>query len=414
LSQKCLAIVADTIPYPLRSGDHTRISELIAVLRQKGWCVHLVVTAVADAKSRRLCLEHVDALHYYRGKTPKVRFRNFVRHTARLFDRIGAKLGLPLMEEMVAGLVSKGADIAFRDLWLRYQEGLDDYLNELDQKYCFTAVIVEYIWLYQAKNKLRPCVLKILDSHDLQHLRCKEFASQGERFPLRINRELEAQIFNQFDAVIAIQEEEAKVIGEMCPDKTVLTVGCCTFRRAPFNKHETNVPGRILYVGGYTRPNSNGLRHFMEYSWPEILARQPHVHLRICGNIYRSFLGKSFENAEFLGKVDDVEREYLEAQIVINPVWIGTGLKIKTVEALARGKALVTTSKGIEGMRGNVRESCLVVETAAEFAQAVVAILEADQLVHHYSTLAGKYAEEHLSFDSIYQDLMKYLEGHGR
>ena len=58
----------------------------------------------------------------------------------------------------------------------------------------------------------------------------------------------------------------------------------------------------------------------------------------------------------FLGHKENIEKEYAEATVVINPAWIGTGLKIKTVEALARGKALVTTPKGIEGLPDDVEK----------------------------------------------------------
>jgi glycosyltransferase involved in cell wall biosynthesis len=316
------------------------------------------------------------------------------------------------MEDIVAKLVGKQKGLALLDYWLRYQDGLDDYVEELDRKHRFTAVIVEYIWLHKAKNKLRPGVLKILDTHDMQHLRIKEFASRGDVFPLRIDREQEAQIFSQFDAVFAIQEQEAKLAREMCQETTVLTVGCGVMDRS--DRHEMWIPGRILYVGGYNKPNSDGLRYFLDNSWPRILEFCPEAHLRVCGNVYRSFLNRAFERVEFLGVVEDIETEYHNAEIVINPIWFGTGLKIKTVEALAFGKALVTTAKGIEGMLGNVSESCCIAVEKEDFADAVVSVLQDQRLAPHYARKAAEYAASCLSFEAVYKELFDFLDRFAR
>ena len=317
---------------------------------------------------------------------------------------------MPLVEDMAAGLVGKTADFPLRNPWLRYQDGLDEYLEELNRKYDFRAVIIENIWLYKAKNRLRSGVLRILDIHDIHHLRIREFACRDEQSPLRIDRERESQIFNQFDAVIAIQEQEAKLICEMCPDRTVLTVGCGAAPQSCSDHKEMIVPGRILYVGGYNKPNSDGLRYFLEHSWPKIYAACSEAHLRVCGNVYRSFINKSYERTEFLRVVEDIEREYWTAEIVINPIWIGTGLKIKTVEALSNGKPLITTPKGVEGMRGKVSESCLVVVVMEDFAEAVVALLQNKALAHHYAWKASEYAAQYLSVEAVYKDLLDYLD----
>ena len=111
------------------------------------------------------------------------------------------------------------------DYWQRYPAGLDHYIARLTEDFRWKSVIVEYIWLHQAVDKISNGALRLLDTHDLQHKRVEEFASRGMTFPLQISREEESRIFNKFDAVIAIQAEEAAVIKEMCPQLRVLTAG---------------------------------------------------------------------------------------------------------------------------------------------------------------------------------------------
>jgi glycosyltransferase involved in cell wall biosynthesis len=408
-SEQQIAIVCDKIPYPPRSGDSTRISELISVLRAKGWFVRLVLTVPADSKSLALCRENADAVHVFLGTGAKARLRNILRLVVRSLDGIGRRLGISPLERYIHQLVGEDIDSKLRDYWLRYPRGLDDYMCELDMRCLLKILIVEYIWLYRAREKVRPSVVKILDTHDIQHVRAKEYASRGETFPLRIDIDREASIFIQFDAVIAIQKADAALIREMCPDLRVLTVGCSTIHKARCSG-ATPVPWRVLYIGGCNTANIDGLKSFLEECWPRILDRHPDAQFRICGDIFRAFSTNSYNSTHFTGPVDDLTSEYHQAEIVVNPIWIGTGLKIKTVEALAHGKAVVTTPKGIEGMAGNISDVCVVAANREEFINAVILLLEDKELARQVAAKASLYTGEFLSREAVYGELLNFLD----
>ena len=178
-------------------------------------------------------------------------------------------------------------------------------------------------------------------------------------------RDEEARSMRGFDAIIAIQAEEAAEIRAMCPDQTVITLG--TSSPPPPERDIEEHENTLLYVGGANGANIDGMRHFLERCWPRIRKACPRAELRVCGYIYQAFLSESHDGVEFLGHVDDIELEYAQAALVVNPIWVGTGLKIKTIEALARGKALVTTGKGIEGMQGDPSVACAITKTDDEF-----------------------------------------------
>jgi glycosyltransferase involved in cell wall biosynthesis len=132
--------------------------------------------------------------------------------------------------------------------------------------------------------------------------------------------------------------------------------------------------------------------------------------LHVCGYVYRGFLGEEYEQVKFRGHLEDIEREYAEAAIVINPSWIGTGLKIKTVEALARGKPLVTTTKGIEGMDRDVEKSTFVCDDAVKFADAVTRLLQDPHVRNNLSHAAKQFAIRHLNAGAVYGELLTYLD----
>jgi glycosyltransferase involved in cell wall biosynthesis len=407
-----IAIICDTVPYPTRSGDNQRIAELISVLREQGWYVHLVLCGMLERRFKKICRSHVDALHVYSGTGLRTWVRNILRRAVRRLDRLGNTVGVPPIETIAGRLLGRPLSPLVIDYWQRYPTGLSEFLAELQANFAWDAVIVEYIWLHRSIDNLKNGTIRLLDTHDLQYKRVEEFASRGMVFPLKITREDERRIFHRFDAVIAIQAAEANVIREMCPQLHVLTVGSsgCFLTAAPSRP----VNGRLLYVGGYNGANLDGLRRFFVGAWPHVRRQIPGATLHVCGHIYRAFAGQRFQGVKFLGHKQNLDEEYAEAMVVINPAWIGTGLKIKTIDALNRGKPLVTTPKGIEGLAQDGQQSACIAETDEGFAAAVIRLLTDEKLRQALSRSALAFSQAHLNTRTVYEELFQFLERAGK
>jgi glycosyltransferase involved in cell wall biosynthesis len=317
-------------------------------------------------------------------------------------------MGLPPAEEIASRILGRAVTPLVLDYWQRYPKGLDDLVAKLADRHSWKAVIVEYIWLHPAAGRLNNGIARLLDTHDIQHKRVEEFATREMTFPLKITREEESRIFNRFDAVIAIQAEEAALVRTMCPEAKVLTVG--TTGSSQLAVSNRPIDGRILYIGGYNGANIDGLRRFLELIWPQIRQRYGQAHLHVCGHVYRAFLGERFDKVNFLGHLEDVEGEYAEATVILNPCWIGTGLKIKSVAALARCKPLVTTTKGIEGLNNDVVKSCLVSDDDLDFANNVVQLLTDCKARERLYQASNYFRRTHLSPGIVYKELLEFLD----
>ena len=415
VSRRCVrqvAIICDTMPYPTRSGDNQRIAELISVFREQGWYVHLVLCGLVERKLKKLCRSYVDALHIYNGRGMRARVRNGLRRVVRSFDRASNGFGLPPLEVIAGRLLGRPIAPLVIDYWQRYPRGLSKFVADLQAAVSWNAVIVEYIWLHQSIDELNYGPLRLLDTHDIQYKRVEEFASRGMVFPLKISQDEERRIFDRFDALIAIQGAEAKIIREMCPQARVLTVGSSGYSSA--NAPLRPVECRLLYVGGYNGANIDGLQRFLDYGWPKVLRQIPNANLHVCGHIHRAFANQRFEKVTFLGHKESLDEEYAEASVVINPAWIGTGLKIKTIEALHRGKPLVTTPKGIEGMAPEAEQSAIVTKDDESFAKAIVHLLTDDEAREALSQSALAFANAYLNKRVVYQELFQFLDQMGR
>src|SRR5690606_3854767 len=100
---------------------------------------------------------------------------------------------------------------------------------------------------------------------------------------------------------------------------------------------------RVLFVGSNTAPNTVGLAWFLEEVWPEVLKRRPSCRLDVAGSVERGFDARDQRGVRFLGLVDDLAPLYRRAGVVVSPLTFGSGLKIKLIEAMAQGKAVVAT-----------------------------------------------------------------------
>jgi glycosyltransferase involved in cell wall biosynthesis len=95
-----------------------------------------------------------------------------------------------------------------------------------------------------------------------------------------------------------------------------------------------------------------------------------------------------------LGRVDELDDFYDAIRFAINPVMSGTGLNIKTIEALAYGRALVATEIGAKGI--NSEEPVLVkCANAREFADAVINLLSNQQECDRLARNAHRYIEKY-------------------
>jgi glycosyltransferase involved in cell wall biosynthesis len=146
---------------------------------------------------------------------------------------------------------------------------------------------------------------------------------------------------------------------------------------------ETPLLGHILFCGSLDwDPNLDALDFLLEEIMPPLIQRLPGVKLRIVGKGPSSSLRKRLAgraNVEFVGEVSDVRPYLAQTSVVVVPLRIGGGSRIKILEALAMGKAVVSTSIGAEGLAVSDGVHLVLADTPAEFASRAVELLTSPQ-----------------------------------
>jgi polysaccharide biosynthesis protein PslH len=155
------------------------------------------------------------------------------------------------------------------------------------------------------------------------------------------------------------------------------------------------------------RPNLDAALFLVQEVWPRVLARCPQARLSIVGRTggadLRALRGPGIELA---GEVPDV-RPYLErAQAVTVPIRMGGGTRLKVVEALAMGKAMVSTSVGCEGIAVRDRVHLLIGDEADSFAEAILELFDQPALRATLGRAGRELAEAEYSWDRTGDQLL--------
>jgi polysaccharide biosynthesis protein PslH len=256
------------------------------------------------------------------------------------------------------------------DEW--FDEGLVPQLRCLQARESFDCVLIEYVYLSKIASVLPPAVRTIIDTHDLfgdRHIRSLDAGSRPCGFATTVAEETSA--LNRADAVIAIQQEEAEYLRRTISSE-VFTVGhLIDLDVSPLADSGGT---RILFVGSSNPYNVQGLEWFLDRVFPRIRKEIPDVELAIAGPVGHKRTWPS--GTSVLGTQESLAAAYADATLVINPILFGTGLAIKTIEALSYGKPVVATPAGIRGLEADFHGAFLLAETPDAFVEQVLELLE--------------------------------------
>ena len=252
-----------------------------------------------------------------------------------------------------------------------YDNSIDSRLPELIAAHDIDAVLVEYCFLSKALLAVPEGVRRLLDTHDSfadRHQRYLQAGMQPQWFSCSPRDERRA--LDRADTVIAIQEEEAAGFARVT-DSQVITVGHLVEIVAQPGDYPTN--NTILTLASDNPINRESTRWFIDQVLPRIREHQQDAQLIVAGGVCNKLQPQS--GVSLLGRVDDLASLYGSAQVVINPMLAGTGLKIKSIEALGFGKALVSSIAGAEGLTDGSGSAFKVAADANAFAEEVINLL---------------------------------------
>jgi glycosyltransferase involved in cell wall biosynthesis len=264
---------------------------------------------------------------------------------------------------------------------------MSDAIRSALQEELFDLVQLEnthmahYLGLVQRNNK--PAVLRL---HNVESLLAERYArtvppplSWYVALQFRRMRWFEARACEQASLCLAITEEDAGRIRRMAPNAQVAVspAGVDLERFSP--KLMSEEPGTVVYVGALNwPPNADSVRWFRTEIWPRILKEEPNARWIVVGKDPPSDIVRWPEEDRSItvtGFVEDVRPDLNRASVVVVPLRSGGGMRLKILEAMASGKAVVSTPLGAEGIPARNGEEILLAPPDRTFAVEVVRLL---------------------------------------
>ncbi len=376
-----ILIVSAQFPYPPRSGFATRVYQL----------------------ARQLAARHDVTLLSYVSP-----------HDQDGVAALGEELSVRVVErEQVSVRAKRTAQalsmVSRRPYYSRdvYSERMQHAIDELCATKRIDVVQLEssYLCGYAFPRNTRV----ILDEHNIEYEVFQRMSESERSIPRRAFNRVEHARFRRFeerwwarvDGCVVTSEREAPIVRARAP-QTPLAVVPNGVDLEYFAPSMSSVqPHTVVFNGILTyRPNLDAARYLIEEIWPLVLRRCPEAQLKVVGRMtdvdVRDLLRPG---VELLGEVPDIRPHLANAAVVAVPVRIGGGTRLKVVEALAMGKAIVSTSLGCEGVVVRDGEHLLIGDDPGAFASKVLDLFDNPGLAGELGRTGRQVVEQNYSWD---------------
>lgn len=358
-----ILIVTNRVPYPLKDGGNLAMNAMIDGYHKAGWTVHLLSMNTSRHKVPNASVEK--AYSYLQGVS-LVDVPNDV-------SMKGVVRNLLLSKEPEH--VERFSNEAFRN---RLIDVLEDFGPDVVQ--------IESVFLssYLDVIKKHSHAVTVLRMHNVEYQIWQGLSRKSKNILKRFYldnlavrvRNYERRVWKEYDMLLAITEKDAQLVHRLETVEKVVV--------APFTIKKSDIPSseNEQWVGYHIGamdwlPNQEGMKWFLHHAWPKIRKKTPKFKFYFAGRgMSSSFMNEKLDGVTCMGEVEDADAFIADKKILIVPLLSGGGIRVKILEAMAAGKIVITTSKGIKGIEARPDEHFLRVDSADGFAKAIKWCLE--------------------------------------
>lgn len=384
---KRILIITPYIPYPIDSGGNQAVFTMIDNLRK-----HYSISLLLAAKKHN---SNIDAL---KKIWPDINFYIYENRNAK---SDGIPLKLKLLTYLTESFYRKYNRYFYKafpkkydtDSLLRRRTLLNMKHMNLDLDYCryvhkianlgFDIIQTEFYELLELCYFLPQNVTKVFVHHEIGFVRrkneldllqaptCADFAAYHK------HKDMEIAMLKRFDHIITLTENDKRILsGYIAEDRIHVSP-------AIVNKSDimnfTECGHEFVFIGSPSHfPNNDAVNWLCEKILPELRARIEDFNIYIVGN-WKKRLKKHIlkQNREviFTDYIKDLG-QFLNGKISIIPIRIGSGMRMKILDAIWACSPFITTSKGVEGQNFVNGSDCITVDTPESFSEAMARLSE--------------------------------------
>ncbi|MBN9391212.1 MAG: glycosyltransferase [Chloroflexi bacterium] len=269
----------------------------------------------------------------------------------------------------------------------------------------------------------------VLDEHNAEYLLQKRIFEQDwqggwKRRPAALYSRLQArrladyerQALVRFDRAIAVSQPDRAALEKLGPTLHPIAVipngiDLDEFNPGPAGEED---PDRLVFTGTMDfRPNVDAVTWFVNEVWPLVRAKKPGARFDIVGRRPAQAVAdlKSQPGIEVTGEVADARHYVRRSSLYVVPMRMGGGVRFKVLEALAMGKAVVTTAMGADGIDMTAGREAVVADSAADFAARILELLDDPARRTTLAKEGRRFVEQNFDWRKITPGLEAVLTG---
>jgi len=230
-----------------------------------------------------------------------------------------------------------------------------------------------------------------------------EYAKMARFEPRQVRR---------FHHVIAVSQQDRAAMSAMVSPDRISVVPTGVDLASYTCRPNSPQPGLLVVFTGSMdwEPNIDGVEYFCQTVWPRVLASLPEARFRIVGRApHERVRALACKSVEVTGRVPSIVEHLQQAAVVVVPLRIGGGTRIKIYEGMAMGKATVSTTVGAEGLDVQPGRDIILADDPAAFADAVCTLLRDVATRKRYETAAAATARKY-DWSTVTQRFVEALQ----
>ena len=395
-----ILFLANRLPHPNVAGGHRLIYQRMRLLAGKGHAIGLA-TFVASENTAHVH-ELSESLHEV--KTAPLKKQH---------------LAVRLMRDYVSGSLPA-------IFWKNYSRGMMRLVGDMVAEGQYDVVIAEYgeMGMYLYRNPFLSAVHKVVSCH-----RCltSSFAKYAETpgVPLsvraksasqmRVLEKYEFEMYRAMDHILTLTQEDRFTLLNHAPQLPVSVIRP-GIDFSYFNREDKKAATEpmVMMCGFFAdKSNHDAAMWFIEEIWPNVSRRHPDLKCVFVGKGASAEMKRAAapygEKVLVISTVDDLRPYREQASIFVNPMRLGSGLRVKVLEAMATGLPVVTTALGAAGIPAQNGENCFVADTPELFAQSIDWLLADEKLADRMGDRARKMVQHTYNIHSTISELEQVL-----
>lgn len=355
-----ILFLSPTVPFPLTDGGRIRVFNLLKQIAEKSDVTLLALeTQPTDAEGVAELQQLGVQVHLVPNAPtlPRVSFSTLVNAFLKQQPITVARYDLPAYRRKFRELIaSENFDLVHYEMFHTAQFRTEtDLPSVLSQQNVDSA-----IWRRLCGETANPFY---------------KFAYWTQQLAFQ---RYERMLSPKFDAVTCTSDIDASVFQRHCKEDTIEIIpnGVDVTHYQP--DFTSEAPAHLIYIGSMDwYPNEDAVAFFADEVLPSIQDKVPDVQFSIVGGNPSARVQKLAERTGVVvtGRVPEIKPYFAEATVFVVPLRIGSGTRLKILEALAMGKAIVSTSVGAEGLDLKDGEEIFIADEPAIFADAVTRLL---------------------------------------